>query len=155
MSSERQLFDSYRDKLRGLAVSYVWRGYGTALFIEFGQLSPGKAVRDGQAGNPLGQFGIMMQWSWRIEDSNKIICGSWSEEELWEPSFKRLLGEKVVDAAYVGRLPEIIVNFTNGLHVLSFMTSEGQPEWAIFDRTRSTGKTSWIRVKDGLIREEE
>lgn len=153
MIAEQRVFDGYRDKLRGLPVSHVWRGHGSALFLEFGQLSPGKALADGKAGNPQGQFGIMIQWSWRIENGSKILCGSWSDEKLWELSFKRLTGEKVVDAGCFGRLLEITVDLTSGLHVVSFMTVEGEPEWTIFDRTRSTGKEAWIRVKDGSIHE--
>jgi len=155
MIAEQQVFDGYRDKLRGLPVSHVWRGHGSALFLEFGQLSPGKALAHGKVGNPQGQFGIMIEWSWRIENGSKILCGSWSDDELWEPSFKRLLGEQVVDAGCFGRLPEITVELTSGLHIVSFMTAEGEPEWTIFDRTRSTGKATWIRVKNGSIIEED
>jgi hypothetical protein len=147
--AEQQVFDGYRDKRRGLPVSHVWRGHGSALILEFGHLSPGKARSDGQAGNP------QIQWSWRIENVSKILCGSWSDEELWEPPLKRLLGQKVVDAGCFGRLSEITIDLTNGFHVVSFMTAEGEPEWVIFDRTRSTGKTAWIRVKNGSIHEGE
>jgi hypothetical protein len=59
----------------------------------------------------------MIQWSWRIENTVSILCGSWSEEQLWEPTFDLLRNRTVVDLSVVGRLPEIVVALTEGLYV--------------------------------------
>ncbi len=125
----------------GMPVSHVWRGYGSALFLEFGRLSArlGKdgsprLRRDGSPGNPLGEVTLMIEWSWRIEDEHSIICGSWSDEELWQPSFERLVGRVVTGLTTFGRLPEVAVALSGGLYVASFMTANGDPEWALTDR---------------------
>jgi hypothetical protein len=154
MSLEPNLFESYRSKLRNAEVSHVWRVHGSALFVEFGLLSPGRAHADGRLGNPTGEFGVMVQWSWRIEDGTRITCGSWSNEELWPPTFARLIGKKIVDISLVGRLPEIEIELSDDLHFLSFMTADGEPEWTIFDRTAESGQHRWLKVKDGRLVED-
>jgi hypothetical protein len=80
-------FNRIGAELVGMKVSHLWRGYGSAIFLEFGNLSPGSARRDGSPGNPMGEITIGIEWSWRIENATSIICGSWSEEELWAPAF--------------------------------------------------------------------
>lgn len=129
----------FRGGLMGLPLSHFWRGYGSAIFPEFGRLTPRTSARpSGEAGNPHGEFGLMSEWSWRIENMVSILCGSWSEEPLWEPTFDLLRNKTVVDLSVVGRLPEISVALTDGLYVSSFMTAEGDPSWALFDRRSDT-----------------
>jgi hypothetical protein len=51
----------------GMEVTHVWRGYGSALFLEMGKLTP-QMRRDGTPGNPKGEMELMIEWNWRIED---------------------------------------------------------------------------------------
>ncbi|HEY4010455.1 MAG TPA: hypothetical protein VGM11_09920 [Acidobacteriaceae bacterium] len=37
----------------GLPVSHVWRGYGSAIFLELGKLSAGRVRRDGSRGTSV------------------------------------------------------------------------------------------------------
>jgi len=83
----------------------------------------------------------MIGWSWRIEGPSTILCGSWSDEELWHPTFQKLLGQTVVEISTFGRLPEIAVSLSDGLHIASFMTFEGDPDWALFDRRAAKVRT--------------
>lgn len=94
----------------------------------------------------------MIEWSWRIENATAIICGSWSEEQLWTPAFDRLLHQRVAGVTLFGRLPEIDIELSNGSHVVSLMTAEGQPEWSLADRR--IAPSVWIKVKDGVLFEE-
>lgn len=55
-----------------LPVSHVWRGHGSALFIELGELAPTRR-RDGSPGHSEGEIGLMVEWSWRIEDERSIL----------------------------------------------------------------------------------
>ena len=131
--SESYSFKDFVQPLIGLSVSHVWRGYGSAIFLEFGRLHPTK-LRDGTPGNDRGEFGLMIEWSWRIEGKRRIWCGSWSDDEKILPYLQKLLGRRVTSVASFGRLPEIEMSFSGGLHLLSMMTAEGDPEWALFDR---------------------
>lgn len=126
--------DAYRKALIGLPVSHVWRGYGSALFVEFGELHATKK-QDGAAGNPTGDVTLMIEWSWRIEKPCSILGGSWSAEKRWTGMFKKLLGANVSDVQLIGHLPEIEISLSNGLRIVSFMTAEGQPAWALIRRT--------------------
>jgi hypothetical protein len=139
--------------MRGTRVSHVWRGHGSALFLEFGDLTD-TVRRDGTPGNPAGEFGLMIEWDWRIEEGHSILCGSCSDEELWEPAFKRLIGCEVVDVSVFGRLPEITISLAGDLHVASLMTAEGDPEWALFNR-RGGSSPLTIHSRDGEVRAAE
>lgn len=96
----------------------------------------------------------MIEWSWRIEVEDAILCGSWSDEEGWEEVFKSLIGREVQDVSIYGRLPELSITLTGGLYVASFMTAEGQPEWAIFDRCAEQQESGYIAVRNGQIYED-
>ena len=149
MDSPSAQFDEYRQALIGLEVSHVWRGYGSALFIEFGMLKPVRRL-DGSEGNPNGELGLTVEWSWRIENKSSIVCGSWSDESIWQATFDSLKGETVVNALLFGRLPELSVELTNGLFIVTFMTAEGDPEWALGDHRAPEG-SRWLSVRDGRL----
>lgn len=138
------VLQTFRGALMGLPLSHLWRGHGSAIFLEFGHLTP-RTLRSGEAGNPQGEFGLMIEWSWRIESRTAILCGSWSNEQLWEPTFDLLRNRAVVDLSVVGRLPEIVVAMAEDRYVSSFMTAEGDPSWALFDRRSDTLRTLSVR----------
>ena len=127
---EQAKFDDFAASLIGLPVSLVWRGHGSALFLEFGKLKQ-QFHRDGRKLDSKGQMGLMIQGSWRIEDARSILCGSWSDEPKWPKAFAKLRKTEVVGVSLFGRLPEIDVELSNGLHVVSFSTTDGDPQWAI------------------------
>jgi hypothetical protein len=139
---------TFRDALVGLPLSYLWRGYGSAIFLEFGQLTP-RTRRSGDAGNPKGEFGLMIQWSWRIENRASILCGSWSDEALWESTFDLLRNKAVVDISIMGRLPEVVVALAEDHYISSFMTADGDPSWTLFDRRGDVGR--WLTVREGRL----
>lgn len=139
---------TFREALIGFPLSHIWRGHGSAIFLEFGRLTP-RTRRNGEAGNPQGEFGLMIEWSWRIESKTSILCGSWSKEDLWQPTFDLLLNKAVVDLSLVGRLPEIVVALTGDHYVSSFMTAEGDPSWTLFDQRRDAVR--WLNVREGRL----
>jgi hypothetical protein len=124
---------AFMSPLVGLPLSRVWRSYGSAIFLEFGDLSP-RLKHNGCEAHAAGEMSLMIEGSWRIEDHASVRCGSWSDEALWAEAFAALKGNRVSRVTTFGRLPEIEVSFINGLHVLSFITSEGHPAWTLFDR---------------------
>lgn len=96
----------------------------------------------------------MIEWSWRIEDNDSILCGSWSDEKGWEQVFKSLIGRTVQDVSIYGRLPELSISFTGNLYVASFMTAEGQPAWTIFGGSIGQHSSGCIAVRNGRIYED-
>jgi hypothetical protein len=122
----------FRD-LVSMPVTHVWRGGGSALFLEFGTLTP-RVRSDGNTGNARGEVTLMIEWSWRIEAQKEILCGSWSDVNSWPAIFETLKGATVQAIDTFGALPEISVTLSNGLRVASFMTADGQPAWSLIDR---------------------
>ena len=139
---------TFRESLTGLPLSHLWRGHGSAIFLEFGRLIP-RTRRNGEAGNPEGEFGLMIEWSWRIEDRTSILCGSSSDEHLWKQTFDLIRNQTVVDLSVVGRLPEIAIALTGDHYVSSFMTADGDPSWSLFDRRGGTVR--WLNVREGSL----
>jgi hypothetical protein len=88
----------------------------------------------------------MIEWSWRIEGARSVEFGSWSSERRINAGIKRLTGSKISDITVAGRLPELVLVLTGGRWVHSFMTADGQPEWAVFLRDGS-----WLAVKEGHL----
>jgi hypothetical protein len=149
MAKAQAQLQRIKPTLVGLPVTHVWRGYGSSLFLEFGELHP-RTRRDGSQGNSQGEMGLMIHWSWRIEGPRSILCGSWSNERRWPAAFARLLDARVLEISIFGRLPEIDLGLSNGLHVVSLMTAEGQPQWTLFDR-HDRKNQCWVNVKRGVL----
>jgi hypothetical protein len=124
-----------------MPITHAWRGHGTALFLEFGELR--KSARER---HPKGDAGVMIEWSWRVERRRSIEVGSWSTDRRIDAGINRLIGPTVVAVNLVGRLPEITVALSDGRWVSSFMTAEGQPRWTIFLR-----EGGWITVHEGRV----
>lgn len=138
----------FREALIGKQISHVWRGFGSALFLEFGELSDKGFRRDGSKRNPAGEISLMIEWSWRIEKPRSILGGSWSPDGKWPVMFKKLLGSTVIDISISTGLPELILTLSSGLKLKSFMTAEGQPAWAIITRSPNLGT---LQVKSGRL----
>jgi len=144
----RAAFDQCRAALIQQPLSTIWRGHGSAIFLEFGRLRP---APEASTGSEQGDYTVMIEWSWRIEDENSILCGSWSDEDIWEKTFPSLVGRTVTNVSLFGRLPELSIALSGGLNVVSFMTAEGQPMWTIFDRTSQEAGVQSISVENGSV----
>lgn len=134
--------------LIGLPIGHVWRGHGSAVFLEIGALTP-FVRKDGSPGNPEGEIGLGVEWSWRIEADRSIICGSWSDEVHWQPAFDLLQNGRVTSCELFGVLPEVAVTTDKGVRFISFSTTEGQPQWSLVDRRN--GLIKWFSVREGQL----
>jgi len=143
-----EAFQTFAASLVGLPISHVWRGYGSAIFIECGKLTP-VAKRDGSNANPQGEVSLGIEWSWRIEDQTTIKCGSWSDEELWQPTLDALREVRIARCELFGALPEVAITTDGEIRILSFSTTDGQPKWHFIDRRG--GMTRWFTVQEGRL----
>lgn len=112
--------------LVGLPVSHAWRGYGSAVFFEFGELR-----RDGRR-QAKGEATAMIEWSWRVEKPRSVMFGSFSGERKIAHGLQSLVGREVLEATVEGRLPELVIRLSDGLWIHSFTTVEGHPGWTLF-----------------------
>jgi hypothetical protein len=144
------VFSDFTAVLPGLPVSLVWQGYGSAIFLEFGTLTANpRRRRDGSWRHPIGEWTLGIEWSWRIEGKRRIWCGSWSDKEKWPRFLAKLQGATVDSVSIFGRLPEISLDLSNGLHLLSMMTSEGDPSWWL--TKREPGIATSIYTRAGIL----
>jgi hypothetical protein len=143
-----EAFEEFAASLIGLPISYVWRGYGSAIFIELGKLQP-VANHDGSPGHPEGDVSLGVEWSWRIEDRTTIQCGSWSEEDLWEPAFDTLRKVRIARCELFGVLPEVAITTDGNIRFVSSSTTDGQPQWHLVDRRGTAPR--WFTVREGRL----
>jgi hypothetical protein len=64
-----------------------------------------------------------------------------------------MLGSAVVSVNLFGRLPETDLHLSNGLHLLSMMTADGEPEWSISDHRSDPSR--YLSAKGGRLNIEE
>jgi len=143
-----EAFEAAVATLVGQPISHIWRGHGSALFLEFGALSP-RPRRDGKSATPEGVVSLGVQWSWRIEDRAAILCGSWSDADRWGPALELLRDARVARCELFGALPEIAITMDSGIRFLSFSTTDGQPQWHLIDRR--DGPARWFSVRGGQL----
>lgn len=143
--------NSFFELAVGKPVSHIWRGAGSAISIELGELSP-RTRKDGSQGEPDGDITLMIEWSWRLSDSRAILAGSWSEEDDWDKHLKDLVGSTVESVNLFGALPEIAMSLSCGKRVESFMIADGDPAWALIARKPNLGS---LCVESGLLVIEE
>ena len=108
--------------ITGMIVSKVWRGAGTAIFLELGEL---------QGKKQQGEATISIEWSWRVDDGRKVLIGSFNEDDEIELVIALLHGLKIDGVELYSTLPEISVHFADGKSLCSFSTVDGDPQWAI------------------------
>jgi len=133
--------------LCGLPVSHVWFGHGSALFLELGALSRGRAHRDGSTGNSKGEVTVIADFGWRIERIRSILGGSGDSKKALLSITQKLLGATVLSAQFVGRVPELELQFSNGLWLVTFSHYAGQPTWAVL-----FGESGEICIKGGRLK---
>lgn len=131
--------------LVGLPISRAWRGYGSALFLDLGDLLP---VEPSPTADPRerGEASITVEWSWRVERARSIEVGSWSTEARIDTGVARLAGPRVIALSVEGRLPELVFSLSDRRWVRSFMTAEGQAQWTVFLLDKC-----WLTVERGCI----
>ena len=88
----------------------------------------------------------MIEWSWRIEGKRRVWCGSWSDGARWPRAFERMEGTRVDSVSLYGRLPEIDLRLSNGLHLLSMVTIGGDSDRALVKRSEGNSTSVYVRA---------
>lgn len=128
--------------LVGLPVSLPWKGCGMAIFLELGALTAAQRPQH----HERGQACIAVDWDWRVEGESKVLYGSSSSGPRLEAGLRSLLGARVEALAVEGRVPELVVDFSNGQCLRSMAMVSGDPEWSIHLPDGSS-----VRVRDSQL----
>lgn len=148
----RTEIDAAVASLVGLPVSRAWRGYGSAVFLEFGKLRPYKN-RQGKD-SPQGEVSLMVEWSWRVENARSIWFGAFSSQKKMDARLPRLVGHVVEAASLECRLPELSLALSGVLWFRSFMCEQGAQAWAILDSNSVYYAKGRSFYKEPRVREE-
>ena len=130
--------------LVGLAVSRPWKGYGSTIFLELGNLSP-HYFKERRLGDE-GEAHIEVSWDWRVENGTKILYGSSNSGPCIETGIAALMGATVEELSIVGCIPELVVQFSNGQCLRSMCMVSGEPEWCI-----KLPNGDYLRPRNGVL----
>ncbi len=119
-------FDKTVQPLLNLPVNHAWKGYGSTIFLELGELSA-----DEKHNNPKGEFCISINWDWRIEHHRSVLFGSSNRSAQIANYIQRLNGISVRSIDLFGQVPELIIEFSNNWVLRSMVMVTGEPDWDI------------------------
>ena len=125
-----------------LPVSLPWKGYGSDIFLELGELSP--VQHDQNQGE--GQASISIRWDWRVESGSRILYGSSNSNPWIARGLEHLLGAEVKLLSVQGEVPELDIEFSNGHRLISSAMVMGGPAWSI-----RLLDSRWMTCADGVI----
>ena len=137
--------------LIGLTVSLPWKGYGSAIFLELGELA---LLDSGRQHHNKGQACISVEWDWRVEAEETVLYGSSNSGPEIESGIVALRGTTIHGLSVVGQVPELRVQFSNGHRLCSMVMVSGDPEWSIRlpDGRRAYPKGGRLLVGNGASR---
>jgi hypothetical protein len=112
--------------LIGLPISRAWKGYGSTVFLELGDLLYSETHPKG-----VSEASISIDWDWRIEGESKIICGSSNSGPEIANHLAMFEGETVKELVLDGSPHELILTISNGRRLRSMSMVTGSPQWSI------------------------
>jgi hypothetical protein len=144
----RERFRELARPLIGMPISHTWRGAGSEIFLELGELTTKKRMirGTGQVTSRWGEVMLMADRSWRVESLGAIQFGNWSDEPQVARGVASLVGHTIVDVDVEGRIPELVITLDRKRWLHTFRTHQGQPEWAI-----RLHDHSWLAVNRGRL----
>lgn len=125
---DREDFVTLISPLLGLPVSHPWRGYGSSIFLELGDLQPPDYPHLSQ---PNGEACIVVDCEWRVSDNDKILFGSSNSGPQIDKALSRLSGLLIKKMDLFATPPELSVGFSNGNTLQSMAMVSGRPRWSI------------------------
>ncbi len=139
----RDAFHQRTRALIGLTVSRPWKGYGSAVFFELGELTPsGPPHRSHLA----GAASIRVEWDWRVEAATAVLYGSSNSRPEIAAGIAALQGTTVQVMTVDGDIPELVIQFSNGHCLRSMVMVTGDPEWSI-----KLAEDQWIYAQHGEL----
>ncbi|MDB2687326.1 hypothetical protein N9Y42_08950 [Mariniblastus sp.] len=127
--------------LIGKPIAHAWKGYGSAIFFEIGELK----VEKGQ-NNASGEHRIAIEWNWRVELGGTVLFGSSNTSPIISDRITELIGAEITSITKYGDIPELLVHLSTGHRIRTAIMVTGDPEWSI----RVAGR-DWLHVVDGVL----
>lgn len=135
-------FQTLVEPLVGLPVSLPWKGNGSTIFLELGELSQPGPRRI----HAKGEACIWIDWDWRVESASSVLYGSSNSGPDIQSGILGLKGTTLRSLAVVGQVPELVAGFSNHHRLCSMAMHAGDPEWSIRLPDRR-----WIHGRNGAV----
>lgn len=120
-------FEEAISPLLGLEISLAWKGWGSAVFLELGELTPPGETQRYQR----GEITIHLGWEWRLEAEHQILLGCANSSPQIEKFFPRLKGDKIVGITMAPDVPELTIYLSSEARLKTMTTARGYPGWYI------------------------
>lgn len=78
-----------------------------------------------------GEFGVKVDWDWRVEDRTKILFGSSNHRKETQNGLMCLKGAHITSIEALGIIPEIKITLSNACILKSMSMHDGNPKWGI------------------------
>jgi hypothetical protein len=114
--------------LIGQKAQGCWLGYGSVLFLEFGEPQP---VQDGWK-HYRGEWSLSCdQILWRIEQGDRVLAGSEDDRPIMESAIEQINGRTLVAGQISCSTGDSLLEFTDHLVLKTFViTSEQDARWS-------------------------
>lgn len=132
--------------LLSLPLSRLWRGYGSALFLDLGELRPLPRKLPNSRPHLLGEASIQLQWDWRFETDTAIACGSSNSGPRIDAYIAAHQELAIVSLTLEGRPPELTLTFADSQRLHSMSMLQGDPQWRIRLQDHS-----YLSCENGLL----
>lgn len=126
-----------------MPISLPWKGHGSAIFLELGNLAPLECPRQRHQN---GEATIYIGWDWRVEAGARVLYGSSNSKPEIEDGIDTLAGVTISSLTIRGSVPELLIEFSNGARLMSAAMCTDTSEWSI----RLPGAI-WISCVDGTV----
>lgn len=113
--------------LLGQKANGCWLGYGSVLFLEFGD----RTLADDLHHRRSGEWSLWCdQILWRIEQGERVVGGSEDDRERMEAAVAELNGHTLISAAVDPETRDSVLTFADDLVLRTFvLTSEEDARW--------------------------
>jgi hypothetical protein len=112
--------------LIGQKANGCWVGYGSALFLEFGE----RACAD-DLHHPSGEWSLWCNAIlWRIEQGDRVLAGSEDDRDTMDAAVNQLNGNALISGGICRYTGDSVLTFTDNLVLRTFvLTSEEDARW--------------------------
>lgn len=127
MKTFAENLEKIRKDIIGHTVTLPWKGYGSTIFLELGNLSPLK----GKEKRNRGEACISISWDWRVERGHEILFGSSNRGTKIEQGIQLFKNQIIEEVDITGTVLELEVKLSGGFFLRSMCMCKGETEWSI------------------------
>ncbi|MDB2686815.1 DUF3027 domain-containing protein [Mariniblastus sp.] len=133
-------FSELTRPLIGQPITHAWKGYGSAIFLEIGELDSSQR-RDNAC-----EHCIAIEWDWRVEFDGKVLFNSSNSTPIISDRVAQLKDAEIKSITHYGDIPELLIHLSTGHRIRTAVMATGDPEWSI-----RVGGGAWLHVVDGAL----